>query len=330
MGANWDTSGFRDRPPEGADEEEPPRRRAGWLHGRRRLGVITGIVSLAIVAAFVWSGRDRPAPDGGGEPPTIHADEAPIRMPPESPGGMEIPHQDKLVYQHQPGGGENLRMERLLPPPEEPLPPPAPEPAPSNGAGQSALPPRESLIREDGRGPGLILPREEAGSLFGPAGSEPTPRPSATQGQRPTRAADASSAEDAAANAPRPLLPPSSPQAQANAARTDGKGAAPTTSATASPGPAAQPRRGDVAAYMIQLVAVGSVDQARTAWERLSSRNADILGSLSPSFVRADLGARGVIYRLRAGPIDGETRARALCAQLAGRSVDCMIVSPSG
>ena len=56
--------------------------------------------------------------------PTIRAPKTPIKVRPQSPGGIEIPDQDKLVYdrlEKQPPSG---KIEVLLPPPEKPLTPP--------------------------------------------------------------------------------------------------------------------------------------------------------------------------------------------------------------
>lgn len=351
MAADWDTSGFHNDRAYDQREAKPTWRRSGWLGNRnRRYGLITGLLSLAIVGAFIWSGGERAAPEAGEDLPTIHADEAPVRVPPDTPGGMDIPHQDKLVYRRLPGEAEDLRMERLLPPPEEPMPAPAREPA--AGAGDKPVMPlsREMLTEEN-----KIEPRSSGGGaaatttgLFSPPGAGSVPRPADVPsprsaeafGEQPSREpardtqallqalppATAPAGQGVAGDGPRRLLPPGSgaPAPATTApppATTTG-----TTTAMAVPPPANTSTSG----YMIQLLAVSSVDQAQSAWSRLKGSNADLLGRLSPSYVRADFGSKGVIYRLRAGPLDGETRARALCAQLAGRNVDCMIVSPGG
>ncbi len=359
MTADWDTSGFRDRPHD-EREDQSTRRRFDWFGGRRRLALITGLVSLAIVGAFIWSGREHTGPEQAGEPPLIRADETPIRVPPENPGGMDIPHRDKLVYQRLPGEGENPRMERLLPPPEEPLPPPASEPATSQPGAEvePALPPSREAADEDedeaatsqsgadGRGaPTGLFPPPEGGPVSRSAAAPP-PRPGRDGQAVASAAPHAAPGPGAGAGAPRPLLPPGaglpSPATGSPSPppRTGSRGesAAPGGTSTAMAGsrpplPQSQPTAQSTPAgggYMVQLLAVGSVDQAQAAWTRLNGRNADILGGLSPSYVRADLGARGVIYRLRAGPVGSETSARALCAELAGRNVDCMIVRPGG
>lgn len=338
MGADWDVSGFRDRPeleqgrarePEINWEPRRTRRRFGWPRGRRgRFGLITAIVALAIVGAFIWSGRDRAEHELAGETPMIRADQTPIKIPPESPGGMEVPHRDKLVYQRLPGS-EPGKLERLLPPPEEPLPPPVPEPAAQPDAAApvtlSGSARRETLSddRDDGG--------QETSSIFNQDRDQPAPRPAAPA--TPTQ-------RDASPQAPKSLAPPQFAQpANPQPSKQQAEGprslspqlSAPTTALVTPP---ATPSRsfsgGGKGGYMVQLVAVSSASQAQGVWTSLRNRNSDLLGGLSPTFARADLGAKGSIYRLRAGPIASETQARAVCAALAKRNVECIIVRPDG
>jgi hypothetical protein len=74
----------------------------------------------------------------------------------------------------------------------------------------------------------------------------------------------------------------------------------------------------------LQLASVRSEAEAREEWRRLEGRYHDLLGGLSPSVVKADLGERGIYYRLRAGPLD-EARAHALCEQLKSQNVGCQL-----
>ena len=112
--------------------------------------------------------------------------------------------------------------------------------------------------------------------------------------------------------------------------RPDGTKTAETKTAYALPPAATQPAPSGSSAFLVQLAAVSTAEQAQAAWSRLRGNNGDLLAGLSPSYARTDLGAKGVVYRLRAGPVQGETRARALCAQLSGRNVDCMVVRAGG
>ena len=102
-----------------------------------------------------------------------------------------------------------------------------------------------------------------------------------------------------------------------------------------APPPAPQPSVAKappvVEVYLVQLLAARSRDAAEGAWKRLRDRHRELLGRLSPSVVRADLGhEKGIFYRLRAGPLGNEAAARALCAQLTARKVTCLVIRPQG
>jgi hypothetical protein len=71
---------------------------------------------------------------------------------------------------------------------------------------------------------------------------------------------------------------------------------------------------------------VRSEDQARQEWSRIKSRNADLLGGLSATPIRADLGDKGVYWRIQAGPVGDPAKAERLCGELRQRSVGCILV----
>jgi cell division septation protein DedD len=82
-------------------------------------------------------------------------------------------------------------------------------------------------------------------------------------------------------------------------------------------------------AYLVQLAAARSPQGARGEWSRLRSKHVDLLGDLGLSVTKADLGpARGIYYRLRAGPLADENQARQLCKKLAERQIGCLIIKP--
>ena len=86
---------------------------------------------------------------------------------------------------------------------------------------------------------------------------------------------------------------------------------------------------GTAPAYKVQLAAVRSLERAQGEWERMRRKNSDLLGNLSLSVVKADLGPeKGVVYRLRAGPVTDKAAARALCAKLARQKMGCLVVRP--
>ena len=72
----------------------------------------------------------------------------------------------------------------------------------------------------------------------------------------------------------------------------------------------------------IQLASVRSEEAARQEWDRIRRANPDLLGSVSATFPRADLGEKGVYYRLQTAPIPDAER---VCWELKGRNIGCII-----
>ncbi len=84
----------------------------------------------------------------------------------------------------------------------------------------------------------------------------------------------------------------------------------------------------EAGAFRIQLAAMRSATAAEAEWRRLKRRHRDLLEALRPRVQRADLGAKGVFYRLQAGPLADAGRAKGLCETLARRTVPCLVITP--
>ncbi len=270
--------------------QTPPGARRNW----RLIGgsaVVVVLAAAAIAAAAGWPfGNSERAAQTPAEAPLIKADEAPVKVRPEDPGGMQVPNRDMLVYRRIEGVQEPPPVERLLPTPEQPVVPPRPVAAPGR-----EVPVSSEEIAPAGEEPALdaALPSSEESGEERLMASEPAP-------------STATPPEPAMVVEPEP------------------------TPARAEPAPPAPHPTPAAKAYQVQLVAVHTRDQARSSWGKLSKKHADVLGGLKPDIVRADLGNKGVIYRLRAGPAGDESKARAICASLAKRKVDCVVVRPGG
>jgi cell division septation protein DedD len=144
---------------------------------------------------------------------------------------------------------------------------------------------------------------------------------------------------------PRPVPPPASPSPQrepppATASSTLASPPAPPLAAipqtqqlaTAPPGKppppqAAPPKTATAGASgaRLQLGSVRSEDEARQEWERIKRKNADLLGTLSATPIRADLGDKGIYYRVVAGPVADQAAAERICSELKQRSVGCIV-----
>jgi len=75
----------------------------------------------------------------------------------------------------------------------------------------------------------------------------------------------------------------------------------------------------------LQLGSVRSEEAARQEWERIKRKNPDILGSLSATPIRADLGDKGIYYRIETAPVADPAAADRLCNQLKQRDIGCII-----
>jgi len=150
-----------------------------------------------------------------------------------------------------------------------------------------------------------------------PPPEKPLPRPTAP----PAQAAAAGPPQPPAAAPPTPGPPAAVNQPQQLAA---------TPSATVAPGtPAVRPPAGQLPAKTggtrLQLGSVRSEEAARQEWERIKRKNSDILGNLSATPIRADLGDKGIYYRIQTAPVADQAAAERLCNQLRQRDIGCII-----
>jgi hypothetical protein len=122
-----------------------------------------------------------------------------------------------------------------------------------------------------------------------------------------------------------PSVTPESHQAAVQTAQPPQQPAAPPGKAPqAQPGPA-KPAAANATGLRLQLGSVHSEEAARQEWERIKHKNADLLGSLSASPIRADLGERGIYYRIQTGPVADPSSAERICSELKQRNIGCII-----
>lgn len=266
------------------------------VRGKQRRGLRGLTVGIAVSALVIFLGLigytyihgvgDRT----DGPVPLIKADTRPMKTAPDKPGGMDVPHQDKEIYNRM--GRDSAappppRVERLLPPPETPIDRPRPATAP---------PPLEPDI---------------------PAAPMVTPPPGAVEVAQPPEPAPA----------PAPAPAPPRPAASAPAPQPP-QAAPPPQTATARPPAPPAPAAATAGRYRVQLAALRTPEDAGREWDRLRRAHPDLLGSLTLNVVRADLGGRGTFYRIQAGPIGDDNAAKELCRRLAEKKVGCLVVRP--
>lgn len=288
----------------------------------RRGGGFIG-ASIAILTLIGFGGAILYGYSGGkvdwsdGVIPLLKADLNPTKLRPDNPGGVEVPHQDKLVFERfNERGGAKPAVERLLPPPEEPLPRPVVTPALS-APPELPAPPQVANLPPPAPGSTTTVPRPPAVDEMAAALAEASRIPDVTPGETVELAPQAPAVPAPPPTAARPALPPAAPVQTASL--TPPKPAADTLAKPATAGGAG--------GWRIQLGSVRSEGEAASEWRRLSGRHADLLGGLSLSVSRADLAEKGIFYRVQAGGLD-EARARNVCGQLKALNVGCVVVRP--
>ncbi len=78
--------------------------------------------------------------------------------------------------------------------------------------------------------------------------------------------------------------------------------------------------------FLVQVASYRDKDDALAQFKKLSGLHADLLSELSPDILRADLGAKGVYYRLRIGPFESFDKSTDLCNALKSRKLDCLVI----
>jgi len=118
---------------------------------------------------------------------------------------------------------------------------------------------------------------------------------------------------------------PENPPAATQMAQAQQQAAAPPSKAAQAPLSPTKAAAAQAAGTRLQLGSLRSEDEARQEWERIKRKNSDLLGSLSATPVRADLGDKGIYYRILAGPIADPAAAERICSELKQRSIGCII-----
>ena len=95
----------------------------------------------------------------------------------------------------------------------------------------------------------------------------------------------------------------------------------------AKPIQVAQPRMQELPdnSYVIQVASLRSEDEAKGFWSRAQAKHPDLLETMPLYVERADLGDRGIYFRVQTGPFPSKTTAQDLCGQLKSAGQDCIV-----
>ena len=80
--------------------------------------------------------------------------------------------------------------------------------------------------------------------------------------------------------------------------------------------------------YWIQIGSNTDEAASRAQWEKMQSAAQSLFANVGNRIQRADLGKRGVYYRVQVGPFASPGAAGQFCAQLKARQIDCFLAQP--
>lgn len=279
---------------------EQKRRRPAIL-----IGVVVGIVVAAIIGWMTFGKYVSLYGETDGELPLIKADTALYRIRPKTPGGMEVPNQDKLIYDRLRSSEGDLSVERLLPPPERPEPPKTETAEPLPTDVKQSNDPIGALAEHVSESTELA-----SGTVYDENGV-----PVEVMFRTVSPASEVS--EKKKKEEPKP------DEGKKNDVPVKKDVPLPPSSAVSS-APKPVPLTEDKTEYSVQLISARTEAAAEGEWKRLSRKHKDLMKDLPHSISKVTVG-KGVFYRLRVGSFDTREGAKALCDRFKAQKQECII-----
>jgi cell division septation protein DedD len=249
--------------------------------------LLMGVVMLGALASVVWIAYQQGVRNGQaqGGAPYVQADPEPLKI--ENNIADAADGGDLAVYDRL-GGQDSDPVEVIAEGPEEPV------------------------TRNTNDPIGAIA--EKAGNTTGLADDAVA-----------DRIAELAEADEALSSAPAPTetAPVAKPEPKTATAPTSASASTPTE--TPKPTVTFRSSGALTGSHLIQIGAFRSEAEALGQWSKLQGKLGSYLEGKSDDIERADLGEKGVYYRLRVGPFASADEAKTYCAGLKERGTDCLI-----
>ncbi|MGH1572235.1 SPOR domain-containing protein [Methylobacterium sp. P31] len=337
---------------DGAFEDDHTLRR---VNPRRRLvsvGAGIAVVAVAVTGALTYKGLSG---SGHGGVPVVQADSTPLKVAPKVADGVEIPDQNRQIY--DPKGKKDGQI-KIVNREEQPLDvaeaaraAQGPNPAPSAQSGTTpgsgpfeafGEPRRVRTVAVKPEAPPAPPPQREAQADAAPAPiptmvlptDEPAPAPQTKAKPVRQAAANVPPAIPAPVEAPPPPTPVEPPAPKPVAVKPPPKAA--QRIATAAPATAtaqestgsvtnaddAAIKSGPVSGFSVQLGVRSSAAEAKAAFRQMQAKYTQLTGK--PELIRqAEVNGK-TLYRVRVGPLE-KAEAASLCSALQGAGGQCFV-----
>ena len=278
---------------------------------RKGFRFILLIIIIIVAAGGTWMiwGKYWLKPDPN-QIPLVSAPNSAFKIKPVIPGGMPIPNQDITIYDdafsNDPtrSEGENVQEgpEQLLPVPGNSL-------STLKSPDTNVIPPSSKTVET--LLPKTVNPKLGVKGKAGKLQSSVEPKTSSSATQTPIKNGSKEITPDKESRGGLPDAATSLPSK-------------PVRNLEAVPSSVRILTR----SFQIQLAAVRKETAAQNEWRRLKVRHRTLLNNLELNVVKADLGTKGIYFRLRAGPIKDAESAKKLCKDLSKVKVRCLVVRP--
>lgn len=254
-----------------------------------------GFAAGAICAALILLGLvlwiAYPGDDVTNEVPIIRADAGSYKSTPDEPGGMAIPHRDSTIFSAQ--GNPDGRVENLLADNETEAPMEKSDLFAGLNTDMAAAPPQPEATQ-----------------------AEPMREPVDSEDLVPAMVSPTAKKEAAPAPAP-------AEQKQAAVAPVEEQQAAKAEPAAGAA--TAAPKAIASGTHFVQLASITDKAKADAAYKDLQKKFPS-LANMDYRVETADLGAKGIFYRIQAGPV-AKADADKACASIKSASGTCLIVA---
>jgi hypothetical protein len=320
--------------------------------------LIFPIIILAITCflGYAWyTDKFAISRDNTGQLPVVKANTSPWREKPEDPGGMKIINRDKKIYDAISGkdNGKEPKTENILPAPEVPLsrseiskisPSPSeilntlPEKEPSKqpaNEGESALTLADHQTTQisDKNNPPAENKIESGANSKQPTDSKANNATKIVASEGEAKTVPMQASEGLEKNiTEKAILPHAEIINNTSAAEKPKKNAKAVTAEdvtdVAPKKKPAQPKKTITKpkGYKVQIGSYRVAGDAESSWRDVKNKFPDILSDLNDYIEKADLGDKGVYYRLQLTGFKSEAEARKVCQKLNNQKQGCFFV----
>jgi cell division septation protein DedD len=273
---------------------------ARWVPAMVVLSVVSGFIGLSW---YAYNAGSQSLKDD--DLLVVEAEKTPMKEKPLDPGGMKFPNQDKTIFDTFSNGNKQTKVERILPQPEEPMKKDVDSSETGTWINDKLQKTDVDTAEVAELKPDAIVKKVEALKQKASGDDSHIVIPA-----QPDKGIDDSQT----------FVAKKTPLKVEEPAPTEVKKEEPKKEVAKVE--KAQPASGGNVS--VQLGAFRSEEELNAAWNKMKLKH-KVLSDKKPITIKADLGDKGIYYRLRVGGLSGAAEAKALCGVLTDKGQACIL-----